>query len=240
VVGQTGRHRAVRPRSVVNAGYVALRAWPAVLALTLLWPAVHGRLAAVADPVIGFDAALCLVACLAVTPVITVVRAPVARLRWWYGNWVFVLALAGLLIHLVNPPGSVAFRVAGNAVDWTGTLIVVLLLPMAVTSSVVAQRLLGPEWKRWQRSLVWFVWAFVAVHLLLTGVWLVAGGFLAATLPFVAVRQPRVKKEVKAWRVGGYSTGGWWAVLAVLAVIVLSGVSVLVAGEVVAVARAFA
>jgi DMSO/TMAO reductase YedYZ heme-binding membrane subunit len=219
---------------------VALRAWPAVLALTLLWPAVHGRLAAVADPVIGFDAALCLAACLAVTPAITVVRAPVAKLRWWYGNWVFVLALAGLLIHLAYPPGSVAFRVAGNAVDWTGTLIVVLLLPMAVTSSVAAQRLLGPEWKRWQRSLVWLVWAFVAVHLLLTGVWLAAGGFLAATLPFAVMRHPWVRREVKAWRAGGYSTGGWWAVLAVLAVMALSGVSVLVAGEVVAVARAFA
>ena len=159
----------VKPRKVP---LVLLRGWPALPALVLLWPAAHGRLTDYADPVLGYDAVLCLLTCLLVTPVITIAKAPVTKLRWWYGNWVFTLGLAGLLIHVTDNHGGVTDRMGGTPVDWTGTLIVALLLPMTLTSSAVAQKMLGPEWKRWQRRLVWSVWVIVGVHLVFLHSWL--------------------------------------------------------------------
>ena len=226
---------AAKPKS--RAATFTLRAWPAVPGLFLLWPAYHGKVMDYADAVLGFDAVLALVACLAVTPVITVAKMPIAKLRWWYGNWVFVLGAAAVALHVSYPPGSVGFRAAGNSVDWSGTLIVALLLPMAATSSVVAQKLLGPEWKRWQRWLVWVVWACVGFHLYLLHDWLPLSAFGAATLPAVLVRQSAVRKGIKKWRAAGYSTGGWWAVLAVLVLLAATGIGVLLAAEVAAVAR---
>jgi len=209
-----------------------LRGWPAVFALVLARPALHGALTAYADPVLGFDAVLCLLACLAVTPVITVTRSAVTRLRWWYGNWVFALGAAGLALHLAAGSGSAAARTAGTAVDWTGTVIVVLLAPMAATSSAAAQKLLGPEWKRWQRWGVWAVWVLVGAHLALIRAWLVLGAYLAVSAPAIAVRQPPVRKAVKAWRAGGYSTGEWWFALTVGVVLAAAGATVLVSEEV--------
>ncbi len=230
------RAAAYEPRR--RLPWLALRVWPLIPALCLLRAASRGLLPAYADQVLGLDAVLALVACLAVTPVMTLAKTPAAKLRWWYGNWVFVLGGAGLAVHLVYPPGDLGYRMAAGAADWTGSVIVVLLLPMAVTSSTVAQKLLGPEWKRWQRAGVWAVWTVVGAHLALLQAWLTAAAYLAATLPAVVVRIPRVRKAVKAWRAGGYSTGGWWAVTAVLGITAVTGLSVLAGEEVLAVVRA--
>lgn len=216
----------------------AVRAWPAVPALVLVRPALHGSLTAYADSVLGFDAVLCLIACLCVTPFITVAKLRIAKLRWWYGMWVFVLGAAGLGIHLAMPPGSMVQRAAGDAVNWTGLLIVVLLFPMAATSCAVAQKLMGPEWKRWQRGLIWVVWSVTAVHLLLMHAWLVSCAYAACTLPAVTLRMPRVRKAIKQWRGDGYSTGGWWAVMAVLGTVAMAGLVILATEEVRAAVRA--
>lgn len=218
--------------------WIAARVWPVIPALFLLPSIVNGSLTRFADPVIGFDATLCLVACLAVTPFITVARMKIARLRWWYGLWVFVLGAAGLAIHLAYPPGSVAQRAAGTAVNWTGLLIVILLFPMAATSSAAAQKLMGPEWKRWQRGLVWFVWAVIGIHLALMHTWLVTGAYLASTAPAVLLRRPRVRNGIKAWRRDRYSTGGWWVVLGALGALALAGLLVLAGEEVRSAVRA--
>lgn len=191
-----------------------------------------------ADPVIGFDATLCLVACLLITPVVTVAKAPVVKLRWWYGMWVFWLGAAGLAIHLAYPPGSMGFRAAGNDVDWSGTLIVALLLPLAATSSAAAQRLLGPEWKRWQRNIIWVVWSLVGAHLILMYAWLAAGAFLGATLPGAFLRRSPIRRAIKAWRTEGYSTGFWWGVMGILGPVCAAGIVILVTEEVAYVAQA--
>jgi DMSO/TMAO reductase YedYZ heme-binding membrane subunit len=250
-----GRHAAARPQRLQGpvtgvqavlsaeprrlAARVALRAWPALPALCLLRPAWDGMLPRYADQVLGLDAVLCLVACLAVTPAITVARLPVAKLRFWYGNWVFACGLAGLLVHLyVMTPGDLAERAAGTVQTWTGTLVVLLLLPLAATSSALAQKILGPEWKRWQRWGTWGVWLLVAVHLLALRAYLDDGAYLAATLPAILVRRPRVRQGIKEWRAGGYSTGGYWALLAALSLLTLAGLAVLAGQEVQAAARA--
>lgn len=248
-----GRHRKVAPRhdGPVTLAFRAmsarprrvpaflLRIWPALPALTLLWPAIHGALVLYADAVLGYDAVLCLLMCLLVTPVITVARAPIAKLRWWYGNWVFTLGLAGLLVHLMDARGTVMDRMGGTPVDWTGTLIVALLLPMALTSSAVSQKLLGPEWKRWQRRLVWTVWAVVGIHLALLHSWTALAAYGGVSIPLLAIRHPRIRKSVKDWRAGGYSTGLWWAILAICVTVTATGLAILLTKEVQAVARPF-
>lgn len=256
--GERGRHRVQAParqRHVPGpvtaaqrviaakpppATALALRAWPAVPALALVYPALHGQLLAHADAVLGLDATLCLVATLLVTPVITAARVPAAKLRFWYGIWVFLLGGAGLAIHLAYPPGSMAWRAAHTSVDWTGTLIIVLLLPLAATSSAAAQKLLGPEWKRWQRNLTWTAWVCVGVHLALMPAWVTLAGYLAASAPGIVLRRPRVRKAVKEWRAGGYSTGGLWAAMGVLVPLTLTGLVILSTEEVAAVVRALA
>lgn len=251
----SGRHRRQRPDpGPVTAAFkvmayrprhrwpdLALRLWPLLPALFLIGPALHNTLMSYADDVLGYDAVLALVACLAVTPFITVARVRIAKLRWWYGNWVFFLGAAGLALHIAYPPGgSPACGVAGNAIDWTGTLVIALLLPMTATSSAAAQKLLGPEWKRWQRGLVWVVWAAIGVHLAVMHAWLPLEAYAMATAPAVIIRRARVRKSIKAWRAGGYSTGDWWVILSVLGGLALIGVTILLEEEVHAIARAVA
>lgn len=248
---QRGRHASpARPEGPVTLAFriaaaphrrpwwIAARAWPLVPALFLIPAIVNGSLIRFADPVIGFDATLCLVACLAITPFITVARMKIAGLRWWYGLWVFVLGAAGLAVHLAYPPGSVAQRAAGTSVDWTGFLIVILLLPMAATSTVAAQKIMGPEWKRWQRGLIWVIWAVIGIHLALMHAWLVTSSYAGSTLPAVLLRRSRVRNGIKSWRRGGYATGGWWAFLGVTGGLALIGVLILSAEEVSAIVRA--
>lgn len=189
---------------------------------------------------LGFGALLALVACLAVTPLMTLARARIASLRFWWGMWVFVLGVAGLAVHVVYGPGGLGRRVAGSAVDWTGLLIVVALIPLAATSGTAAKRLLGAEWKRWQRALVWAVWLLAAAHLAVMGDGISLAGLWAATLPAVVLRLRPVRVSVRAWRAGGYEDGAWWAVLGFLGSLTVAGVAVLAAGEVIAVAHAFA
>ena len=216
---------------------IALVMWPAIPVLCLIRAGVAGKLTVYADSVLGFDATLCLVACLAVTPFITVARLKIAKLRQWYGVWVFVLGAAGLAVHLASA-GSPAQHAAGDAVNWTGTLIVVLLLPMTVTSTVLSQKLLGPEWKRWQRNLMWAVCVIVGAHFLFLHAWPVTVAYGACILPAVLLRTPRARKAIKTWRSGGYSSGGWWTALAVIGPIALAGLAILTAEEVGVIVRA--
>lgn len=217
-----------------------LRAWPLAYVLPLLYVAAKGQLMNYADPIIGFDAVLCLIACLAVTPVITTVKIPIAKLRWWYGNWVFFLGATGLALHLTYPPINVACGTAGSAVNWTGTLIIALLLPMTATSSIAAQKLLGPEWKRWQRWLMWAVYCAVGIHLALIHAWLPFGAYMMATAPAVVLRRPSVRKSVKLWRASGYSNLGWWIGFAVMGTLAAAGIIILFTEELIAIASAVA
>jgi len=214
-----------------------LLVWPALPVLFLIRAALHRKLGVYADSVLGFDATLCLIACLAVTPFITVARLKIAKLRRWYGVWVFVLGAAGLVVHLLSA-GSIAQRVAGNATDWSGTLIVVLLFPMTVTSAAFAQKLLGPEWKRWQRNLMWTVCVLLAGHFVVLHAWTTTLAYSWCVLPAVLLRNSRLRKSIKTWRTGGYSTGGWWTALAILGPLALAGFVVLMAEEVSVIARA--
>lgn len=220
---------------------VALRAWPVSYAMVLARPALAGspRLGDYAGQVLGLDATLCLVATLAITPVLTAVRLPqLAKLRWYYGVSMFALGFLGLALALTVAPGTLGERAAGTAVNWTGTVLVLLLLPMTATSNAAAQKLMGPEWKRWQRGLVWVVWAFTLGHVLLLHDQATATGLVMASLPLMALRAPRVRRRVKDWRQGGYADGRVWFYMCVLAVVFAAGLVILLTLEGEAVARA--
>lgn len=215
--------RKREPRPV----YLALRLWPAIPPLFLILPALHRspHLDLWAGNVLGLDATLCLVACITITPLVTLMRARAAALRWHYGIWMFALGGAGLALTVLLGMGNAAHAAAGDSVRWTGTMTVVLLVPMAATSSAAAQKLLGPEWKRWQRILLWTVWWLVAVHLAGMQAWLVLAALAGATAPLVILRRSR--KSIRAWRSGGYSTGGWWFLLGVLTAFWTAGTVIL-------------
>lgn len=248
-----GKHRApTRPTGPVTAAFAVLGKkqptpiriiayiWPVIPPLALIPAALHGHLLAYADAVLGYDATLCLIACLAITPLITVMKLNIAKLRWYYGVMVFFIALAAAGIHLAYPPGTMQTRIAGNIIDWTGLLILTFLTPMAITSCKVAQKLLGPEWKKWQRNLMWCVWAALVIHFLVMHAWLITIVFIAASAPTFTLRIAKIRKAVKKWRADGYSTGGWWVILMALTVIFTIGVMVLLGLEVQSIANAVA
>jgi DMSO/TMAO reductase YedYZ heme-binding membrane subunit len=220
-----------------------LRAWPAVPALFLIAPAMASspRFADYAGQILGLDATLALTACLIITPVLTAVRLPITALRWWYGIWVFVLGWAGLVITVAMPgPGGLATKAAGSAVNWTGLIIVALLLPMAATSTAAAQKMLGGEWKRWQRQLIWTVWALVLIHLAVLHATVTGIGFAMATLPLVLLRVRPVRRAVRSWRAAGYTSRGMWTTLYVCCTVTAVGIALLSLREGEAVARAIA
>lgn len=229
----------IATRSYGLAPRIIARAWPALPALTLIRAAQHGTLYARADAVLGYDAILCLVACLAVTPFITVAGARITRLRLIYGLWMCAIGAAAAAVHLSLPRTAMAWAVAGTAVNFTGLLIVALLIPMAASSGSRAQKLLGREWKRWQRPLIWAVWAAVALHLAVLRGWLPLAAYAAATLPLIALRIPRLRRAVKTWRSGGYSTGGLWIAMTGCAYIFAAGLAVLLGEEAAAIAGVF-
>jgi DMSO/TMAO reductase YedYZ heme-binding membrane subunit len=219
---------------------LALRLWPLIPALALIPPALRGQeyISGAAGAVLGLDATLCLIGCLAVTPLLTVVKLRAAKLRWWYGVWMFVLGAALLAFTESSGPGGLEARAAGNAINWTGLVTIVLLVPMTAMANMTAQKLMGPEWKRWQRGMVWCVWALVLIHLLLLRVPMTVTGFLAASLPLILLRNSRVRKAVKAWRASRYESGWMWAGMGASALILILGLTILLAEQGLACANA--
>jgi DMSO/TMAO reductase YedYZ heme-binding membrane subunit len=152
-----------------------------------------------AGDVLGLGAALCLLGCLAVSPLAAVTGMRQAgRWRQWYGLCVFVLGAAGLVI---SASGGVQ-GCAGTVQQWTGTLIVVLLVPAAVTSNRLSQKLLGGYWKMWQRRVAYAAWLVLGVHLVLLGgvAWRAATGFAMMSVPLVAARLPGVRGQLTRFR----------------------------------------
>jgi DMSO/TMAO reductase YedYZ heme-binding membrane subunit len=203
------------------------RCWPAVPPLALILPFLHqDRPAHFAGVILGLDATLCLVMCMSVTPLLTVAKVKAHRYRMIYGVWMFVLGAAGLALAVLLDP-EMAESMAGDSVAWTGTTLVLLLLPMTLTSNRVAQRWLGPEWKRWQRGLLWAVYVLVLGHLAALQSYAVLLGFMMTTGPMIILRLPEVRKAIRTWRAGGYSTGGWWTGLALISASWLGGLVIL-------------
>jgi methionine sulfoxide reductase heme-binding subunit len=169
--------------------------------------------------VLGLAATLALLACLAVTPVSRLVRfKSAAAWRKWFGLAMFAIGAAGLAIAGTGGPrGQWGMRMSGHVQAWTGTVIVVALIPLAATSNTWSQKLLGAYWKTWQRRLVWAVWLVVAVHLLTLAAWRVEAAFFLASGPLLAARVPAVRKDAIRWKNSGYADSARWVLSGVAA-----------------------
>lgn len=199
--------------------------WPfRVLLLTpfaLMTPeivsAVAGRPGSVANlsastaDVLGTSAFLMFATMLVVTPLQT--------LTGW--RWHLVLrrdfglamfAVAGLDLTLAASttadtfPGGLLTRLTGHSFLAAGTLSVLLLVPVAVTAHLRAQRWLGPHWK-WVHRLTYFAWGTILLHLLL--LFGPRSFFLDAMIisaPLVVLRIPLVRHWLSSSRRAGSHT----------------------------------
>lgn len=163
----------VRPSTIALA---LLRIAPVVFPLSLVPEfagVLLGRLDAVltlheaAVDALGTGALFALAASFSVTPIRTLTgwhwHLPLAR---DFGLWTFGLAATDLLIAAVAAEGGWLSGIAGKAFLAAGTLAVLLLVPMVVTSNRASMLALRRDWKRLHR-LVYVVIALVGLHLLL-------------------------------------------------------------------------
>jgi DMSO/TMAO reductase YedYZ heme-binding membrane subunit len=181
----------------------------------MAWPLYRQPpgLQAAAGQVLGLGACLALLACLAVSPAAAATgMRNAARWRRHFGLCVFILGAAGLVITVTGstPSGGLAWRAAGDSRSLTGTVIVALLVPLALTSSRLAQKTMGGHWKTWQRRLTWAAWAAVTVHLLALGSRDVTAAWLLASGPLLITRIPAVRSDLTRWRRGKFTDVHLW------------------------------
>jgi methionine sulfoxide reductase heme-binding subunit len=121
------------------------------------------------DDTLGTGAELCLFLCLLVTPLVTLTgQRWFVPLRRWYGIMMACCAIGDALAAGLTDTFAGGFfgRVAGHAFELVGFMMVMLVLPLLVTSNRWAQRKLGRYWKR-LHQLIYVIWGLLAVHLLL-------------------------------------------------------------------------
>ena len=162
-----------------------------------------------------------------------------ARWRRHYAGRVHP-GFAGLAIAVSGRyMGSVAMamRSAGHAREWTGTVIVVLLAPLVLTSSTLAQKMLGSHWKTWQRRLTWAVWGAITVHVLLLGRRRTRPPpGCSRPVPLLITRIPAVRADITRWRRSGYADTHLWILTGMAFTAFAAGAGILLAMEVAAIA----
>ena len=121
------------------------------------------------DDTLGTGAELCLFLCLLVTPLATLTGQHwFVPLRRWYGIMMAASAFGDATAAGITDDfaGGVFGRLAGHTFVLAGFLMVMLVIPVVITSNPWAQRKLGKYWKRLQR-LTYAIWALLAAHLIL-------------------------------------------------------------------------
>lgn len=176
--------------------------------------AVSGRPGSVANisastaDVLGTSAFLMFATMLVVTPLHTL-----TGWRWHlvlrrdYGLGMFAVATLDLVLAATTTgdtfTGGFLTRVVGHTFLAAGTLSVFLVLPLAATSHIRAQRWLGRHWKRLHR-LTYVAWATILAHLLL--LFGLRSFFLDAVIisvPLAVLRVPVVRRWLASSRRAG-------------------------------------
>jgi methionine sulfoxide reductase heme-binding subunit len=175
-------------------------------------PLAGSRLSASSPDVLGNGAFILFVLMLAVTPVQTITgwRWHVV-LRRDFGVGTF--AVAGLDLVLIAVFGATTVhggfvdRVAGQKFLLAGTLAVVLLLPLVLSSTRSAKRWLGRRWKLLHR-LTYVVWVLILLHLaFVPSLRAVFVDALVVSLPLAALRLPPLKRWWSSSRRAGTHRG---------------------------------
>jgi DMSO/TMAO reductase YedYZ heme-binding membrane subunit len=121
------------------------------------------------DDTLGTGAAICLFLCLLVTPMVTLSGQHwFVPLRRWYGIMMACCGIGDALAAGLTDTFANGFlgRVAGHVFEMMGFMMVMLVIPIVITSNSWAQRKLGRYWKRLQQ-LTYLIWALLGFHLLL-------------------------------------------------------------------------
>ena len=229
-----------------RAGRTSRRRSPAVwvFRLLLLAPfvfmapeivsAVSGRPGSVAKiststaDVLGTSAFLIFATMLVVTPLhaLTGWRWHLV-LRRDFGLGMFAVAGLDLVLAASTTantfPGGFLTRVAGHTFLAAGTLSVLLLLPVAATAHLRAQRWLGRHWK-WIHRLTYFAWASILLHLLL--LFGLRSFFLDAvviSVPLVILRIGPIRHWIASSRRAGSHRAARRLITSVTAVVLILG-----------------
>jgi sulfoxide reductase heme-binding subunit YedZ len=149
--------------------------------------------------VMGNAALLAFVMMMCITPVHTMTGWKWHLvLRREYGIGMAAAAFTDLtLAIIVTGPefhGSLLTRIAGHTFLLAGTVSVGLLIPLALTANLRAQRWLGPHWKAVHR-LVYVLWVTILLHLAF--LFAFRSLFIAAlemSAPLLIMRLPPVRK----------------------------------------------
>jgi methionine sulfoxide reductase heme-binding subunit len=146
---------------------------PAVLPLFFMLPALitlnSNTFTVSVDDTLGTGAEICLFLCLLITPLNTLTgQRWFVPLRRWYGIMMAANAIGDATAAGItdNFAGGVFGRLAGHTFTLAGFMMVMLVVPIVVTSNPWAQRKLGRYWKPFQR-LTYAIWALLACHLIL-------------------------------------------------------------------------
>jgi DMSO/TMAO reductase YedYZ heme-binding membrane subunit len=121
------------------------------------------------DDTLGTGAAICLFLCLLVTPMVTLTGQHwFVPLRRWFGILMAANAFGDALAAGLTDSFANGFlgRVAGHVFELMGFMMLMLAIPIVITSNSWAQRKLGKYWKRLQR-LTYLIWALLGFHLML-------------------------------------------------------------------------
>jgi sulfoxide reductase heme-binding subunit YedZ len=146
---------------------------PALVPLFFMLPALitlnSNTFSGSVDDTLGTGAEICLFLCLLITPLSTLTgQRWFVPLRRWYGLTMAFTAIGDATAAGItdNFAGGVFGRLAGHAFELMGFLMVMLVIPLMLTSNQWSQRKMGKYWKRLQR-LTYAIWGLLALHLML-------------------------------------------------------------------------
>jgi DMSO/TMAO reductase YedYZ heme-binding membrane subunit len=146
---------------------------PGLVPLFFMLPALitlnDNTFAGSVDDTLGTGAELCLFLCLLVTPMATLTgQYWFVPLRRWYGIMMACCAIGDATAAGITDDfsGGVFGRLAGHTFVLAGFIMVMLVIPVLITSNPWAQRKLGRYWKRLQQ-LTYVIWGLLAAHLIL-------------------------------------------------------------------------
>ena len=189
--------------------------------------------------VLGTGGEFFLLACVSITPFITLTGARwYAPLRRWYGIFFALIGISDGTTAAITTDfdGGIFGRLAGHTFLVTGFLIVLMAIPVLLTANTPAQRRLGTYWKKLQK-LTYVMWAFLVLHLALLDGFRPFDGpqgdgdpvfhqrfyqAMAISLPLVILRLPPVKRWVTETRAAGQQWKVWCALAPMAALYLLA------------------
>jgi methionine sulfoxide reductase heme-binding subunit len=144
-----------------------------VLPLFFMLPALFtlnkNTFAVSVDDTLGTGAELGLFLCLLVTPLMTLTgQRWFFPLRRWFGLTMGACGIGDMLAAGLTDPFAGGFigRVAGHVFELMGFFMVMLVIPLMITSNNWAQRKLGKYWRTLQK-LTYVIWGLLFCHLAL-------------------------------------------------------------------------